>query len=66
MGKKEKKVERPNIGVGYGEYYEDILPIDTEEVKATKAKNNVWIKVGLLIFAVVLAIATCVVVLLLV
>ncbi len=66
MGKKEKKVEQPNMGVGYGEYYEDIQPIDTEEVKAAKAKNNVWIKVGLLVFAVVLAIATCVVVLLLV
>ncbi len=66
MGKKEKKVEQPNVGVGYGEYYEDILPIDTAEVKAAKAKNNVWIKVGLLIFAVALAIATCIVVMLLV
>ncbi len=66
MGKKEKKVERPNMGVGYGEYYEDILPIDTGELQAQKSKNNVWIKVGLLIFAVVLAIATCIVVMLLV
>ncbi len=66
VSKKEKEGKQPNVGVGYGEYYEDIQPIDTEELKAVKAKNNVWIKVGLLVFAVVLAIATCIVVMLLV
>ncbi len=63
---KRKKAERPNVGIGYGAYYEDMLPIDAEELKAIKTQNNVWIKIGLLTFAVSLAIAACVVVMLMV
>lgn len=63
--RKRQDKTQPIVGVGYGEYYEDIVPEDADRLKETKSKDNLGIKIGLLSFGVILVVAACVVVMLL-
>lgn len=63
IGKKTPKNDNQiKVGIGYGSYYDDIVPEDAERVHEKKRKDNLGIKIGLLGFAVVLIVATCIIV----
>ena len=63
IGKKKPKNDNQiKVGIGYGSYYDDIVPEDAERVHEKKRKDNLGIKIGLLGFAVVLIVATCIIV----
>lgn len=63
IGKKTpQKQNQIKLGVGYGSYYDDIIPEDADRIQEKKRKDNLGIKIGLLSFAVVLIVATCIIV----
>lgn len=64
---KRKKGKRKREGkvltvVAYDTYYDDILPEDADRIKESKRTDNLGVKIGLLCFAFLLIISTCVVV----
>ena len=61
-GKKKKKpYVSPVIEINTDGYYNDRVPEDAEKLKADKPNSSLGIKLGMLIFAVVLIISACVV-----
>ena len=59
--KMELPKEQATVQPVQDEYYNDVLPDDANDQPEPKKSSNTAIKVGLLLFAVGLVIATCVV-----
>jgi uncharacterized membrane protein YvbJ len=60
--KRTPEIKKEPIGVGYGDYYADVKPEDADRIKKTKNKDNLWIKLSLLAFAVILIVSACVII----
>lgn len=60
-GKKKKPYVSPIIEINTDGYYEDRIPEDAEKLKSDKPNSSLGIKLGMLVFAVVLIISACVV-----
>lgn len=61
QNKKKKPYVTPVIEINTDGYYDDRIPEDAAELKKDKPNSSLGIKLGMLIFAVVLIISACVV-----
>lgn len=73
QGKKKRGKRKPNesgeeiklLQTDFGNYYDDIIPEDAEELKNKKGDNSLALKLVLLGFGVALALAACITILIL-
>ena len=63
--KKRTKAYEPSRQTDFGNYYDDILPEDAEELKNLKGDNALTVKLILLGFGVAIALAACITILIL-
>lgn len=67
-GKRKQNESEENARVlqtDFGNYYDDVIPEDAEELKNRKGDNSLTVKLVLLGFGVALALATCITLLIL-
>ena len=71
-GKRSRKKKRNESGeevilhqTDFGNYYDDVVPEDAEELKSRKGDNSLTVKLVLLGFGVTLALAACITLLIL-
>lgn len=63
--KKRKKADEPIRQTNFGNYYDDIVPEDAEELKNRRADNPMVLRLVLLGFGVAIVLAACVALLIL-
>ena len=67
-GKRKQNKSEENTHVlqtDFGNYYDDVIPEDAEELKSRKGDNSLTVKLVLLGFGVTLALAACITLLIL-
>lgn len=63
--RKRKKADEPIRQTDFENYYEDIVPEDTDELKNRKGDNDLTMKFVLLGFGVAIVLAACIAILIL-
>lgn len=63
--RRRKKADEPIRQTDFGNYYEDIVPEDADELKNRKGDNALTVKLVLLGFGVAIALAACIAILIL-